>query len=267
MALCVDLGHIWDKERVLCPHFNDLGDYSVEDVDEVLVDHQVLLQVVEILETIVGKVALLLSECSQAIFINAREVIPFSIRDRVLAEMHSQAPILEVLMNQEVLKVGLDRFSAEREVLILGVCKDVIEQASESDDQLTNKTSNYEDTVSLGVWLSDVMDLGRSGVEVFVGRLSKSSHMDLVQENSDSMALTSSSSCGLPLSLLLFLFFQLAECLFFVLLTSLILLDHSVSVLSGTASHAEVEEIIEVVYMLDVGADVKLNLPIELGNE
>lgn len=267
MALCVDLGHIWDKERVLCPHLHDLGNDSVEDVDEVLVYHQVLLQVVEVLETIVGKVALLLSEFSQAIFINAREVIPFSLRDWVLAEMHSQAPILEVLMNQEVLKVGLDCFSTEGEVLILGVCKDVIEQASESDDKLTNKTSNYEDTVSLGVWLSDVMDLGRSWVEVFMGGLSKSRHMDLVQENSYSVALTSSGSCGLPLSLLLFLFFQLAESLFFVFLTSLVLLDHSVSVLSGTPSHAEVEEIIEVVNMLDVGTDVKLNLPVELRNE
>jgi hypothetical protein len=45
------------------------------------------------------------------------------------------------------------------EVLVLGVGKNVIEKASESNYQLSSQTTNHKDTILLGLWISDIVDL------------------------------------------------------------------------------------------------------------
>jgi hypothetical protein len=83
--------------------------------------------------------------------------------------MKSECSLGKRLSDQKVLNVSFDGLSGELEARVLGVCKDIIQQTSKGDDQLTYKTTDDKDTVSLSFWVTDIVDLSCCRVEVFLG--------------------------------------------------------------------------------------------------
>jgi hypothetical protein len=64
----------------------------------------------------------LLSELDEVLFFKTGEVLAdLSIRNWMLSKMHNQASISEALLNQQVLKEGLNSFNGEVEILVLRI--------------------------------------------------------------------------------------------------------------------------------------------------
>ena len=65
---------------------------------------------------------------------------------------------------------------SENEVLVLRVGQDIIQEASESNDELSHKTSNQEDTVFTAIGISDIIDLN---LRIIFNKISSSNDLSL----------------------------------------------------------------------------------------
>jgi hypothetical protein len=81
--------------------------------------------------------------------------------------VQSDRAFSEPLSEEEVLQEGLDGLSCELEAGVLRVGQDVVEQACKGNDQFTNKATNNEDAILLGIGVTNVVDLRVGRVEVF----------------------------------------------------------------------------------------------------
>ena len=112
--------------------------------------------------------------------------------------MQNQTAIYESLLYEQVLEEILNRFNVEGKVLILRVRQDIVQQACECDDQLSNHATNHVDTVLLRLRIADIVDFGFARIELILNSCSDSAGCYFFKENTDSMAL--SRSCTLLLS-------------------------------------------------------------------
>lgn len=103
----------------------------------------------------------------QAIFIDSWEVISFSTFDWVLTQVKSDTAFGKALLNQKILKIWFNCLRGKLEIGVLRVSQYVVKKACECNDQLTNQSSNYIDTVLLGIGVSDIVDFSIGGMEVF----------------------------------------------------------------------------------------------------
>ena len=181
--------------------------------------------------------------------------------------MQDQTAIYESLLNQQVLEEILNRLDGEVKVLILGVCQYVVEEACEGDDELSDEATDHIDAVLLSLGVPDVVYPGCPRHVLVLGGHPYRRGSYFLQEDAYAVAFPRRGSLLLSEPLLLLLLLLQSEQLLLVLLPSLVLLDHGVSVGSGLSTHAEVEEVVEVVSVLAQRGDVKLNLSIELGDE
>lgn len=133
-------------------------------------------------------------------------------------------------MNKQVLKKSLDSFNGEVEILVLRVSQYVVQEACEGYDQLTQETSDHVDTVLLGVGVTDIVNFGGAWHELILGGCSNSSGSYFFKKKSNSMTLSRCVTLLLPKSFLLLLFLLLPKKFLLVLFTSLIFLDHCISV-------------------------------------
>ena len=123
--------------------------------------------------------------------------------------MHDQTSISEALLNEQVLKEGLDGFNGEVEVLVLGVGQYVVQEACEGDDQLAHETSDHVDTVLLGVGVADVVNLGHARHELVLSRCPDRIGSYFFKKKPDSMTLSRCVTLLLPKPFLLLLFLLL----------------------------------------------------------
>jgi hypothetical protein len=144
--------------------------------------------------------------------------------------MHDQTSISEALLNKQVLKEGLYGFNGEVEILVLRIGQNVVQEAGEGYDQLAHETSNHVDTVFLGVGVTDIVNFGDAWHELILGGCSNSSGSYFFKKKSNSMTLSRCVTLLLPKSFLLLLFLLLPKKFLLVLFTSLIFLDHCISV-------------------------------------
>ena len=72
--------------------------------------------------------------------------------------MKSQNTICEIFMYEQVSEIAFNSLRSEYEVLILWVSKDVVQQASEGNNEFSNETTNQEYTVFLGMRVSYIVD-------------------------------------------------------------------------------------------------------------
>lgn len=81
------------------------------------------------------------------------------------------------------------------------------------------------------------------------------------------MSFSECSSLLFSNSFLLFLFSLKPLGFFLIFFFPLVFLYHSITMSARLSSHAEVQQVVKVICVLDYGLNIKLDLAIELGNK
>ena len=141
----------------------------------------------------------MLSELDEVLFFKTGEVLAdLSIRNWMLSKMHNQASISEALLNQQVLKEGLNSLNGEVEILVLRISQNIVQEAGESNDELTHKTSNHIDTVLFGLGVTNIVYFGGARYELILSGSPDSSGSYFFKKKSNSMTLSCSRTLLLP---------------------------------------------------------------------
>jgi hypothetical protein len=141
----------------------------------------------------------LLGKLNEMLFFKTGEVLTdLSIRNWMLSKMYNQASISEALLNQQVLKEGLNCLNGEVEILVLRISQNIVQEACESDDQLTHETSNHIDTVLFGLGVTDIVYFGGARYKLILSGSPDSSGSYFFKKKSNSMTLPCSRTLLLP---------------------------------------------------------------------